>query len=148
MNEQTKEEFEKHARAASTACGTLYHSDRVGVILTVMDLAYLRGQKDALKEDTEKLRNVLGAMPQKVFFQSPGIPGIYGKRVWVANPVPDELRERMSQLSAWGGPDKKTERFTSWEFPSETYRERATQSVQDNGYKEISEEEVIRRRLM
>ena len=87
-------------------------------------------------------------MPQKIFFQSPGILGIYGRRVWVANPVPDELRERMSQLSVWRGPDKKTERFTSWEFISETCRELATQSVQDNGYKEISEEEVVRRRLM
>lgn len=87
-------------------------------------------------------------MPQKIFFQSPGIPGIYGRRIWVANPVPDELSEIMNQISVWRGSDKKTEKFTSWEFTIKTCWERAIKFVQDNGYEEISEEEVVRRRLM
>lgn len=58
MNSQTKEDFKEHARAASIACGHMFHFDRVGVIFTVMELAYLRGQKDAILRKKDNMREV------------------------------------------------------------------------------------------
>lgn len=59
MNKQTKEEFKEHAASAAAAISGVAHQVRTNVIVSLMELAYLRGQKDALKEDNEKLRNVI-----------------------------------------------------------------------------------------
>lgn len=62
MNKQTKEEFGEHAASAAAAISGVSHQVRANVIVSLMELAYLRGQKDALKEDNEKLRDAIGHM--------------------------------------------------------------------------------------